>query len=166
MTGFIRRQGETHVPGPHPIGPAPTPHQVREVTLQIESLGPGKVRVSTPQARGWAAVATNPFELTRAVNAAFTEAQIASHSTWKNQVYDLDGLTEVDPNDPKTALNQRRPRRQRGPIRSDIHHPGDWQRLEDGRWRSPGGRIYREETQLVQRMIENRRLIGMDEPPL
>jgi hypothetical protein len=161
VTGPLRRQGETHTPGT--LGAARVPHQVREVSLRIETLPDGGLRVSTPQARGWAAVAKTPRELTDAVARAFTEAQLASYAAWKGQLYDLDELTDVDPGDPITALPASNRRRDRT-VRSDTRHPADWARLADGRWRSPGGRVYQESSQLVQRVIANRRAIGIPDP--
>lgn len=161
MSGPLRRQGETHVPGANPLGAASVPHQVREVTMRIETLPDGGIRMSTPQARGWAAVAHNDRELARAILSAFTEAQVAAYAAWKGQVYDLDALTDVDPQDPATALPDA-PRRRDRTVRSDTRHPADWARLDDGRWRSPGGRVYQETSQLVQRVIANRRALGIE----
>jgi hypothetical protein len=141
-----------------------TGHQVRAVSLVVETLPDGAVRVSSPQARGWAGVARNPGELARVVASAFTEAQVAAYAAWKGQLYDLDELTDVDPGDPTTALPTP-PKRRNRMVRSDAQHPADWKRLEDGRWRSPGGRVYREETQLVQRVMANRRALGIADPP-
>lgn len=160
MTGPLRRQGETHTPGA--LGLSRAGHQVRQVSITVEQLPEGGVRVSTPQARGWAAVARSQAELARAVSMAFTEVQIASYSRWKGEVYDLDALTDVDPTDPATALSTT-PRPRNRLIRSDAQHPGDWARLEDGRWRSPAGRHYKEESQLVQRVIAKRRALGIEE---
>jgi hypothetical protein len=162
MTSPIRRQGETHVPGT--LGAARTGHQVRAVNLRVETLPSGGVRVSSPQARGWAAVARTPHELANVLQAAFTEAQVASYAAWKGEVYDLDAMTDVDPTDPRTALPA--PTRTRNRItRSDARNPADWKRLEDGRWRSPGGRVYGDDTQLVQRVRANRRALGIVDPP-
>jgi hypothetical protein len=159
VTGPLRRQGETHVPGAHALPPR-VPHQVRELNLRVEPLPGGGVRVSTPQARGWAAVAKSESELARAVLSAFTEVQIAAYSAWKGQVYDLDALTDVDPADPKTALPAPPVRRNRT-TRSDVAHPSEWARLPDGRWRSPRGRVYGPESQLVRRVVQNRRALGI-----
>lgn len=162
MTEPIRRQGETHVPGG--LGIARSGHPVRAVSLVVETLPDGAVRVSSPQARGWAGIARNPHELARIVASAFTEAQVAAYAAWKGQLYDLDELTEVDPGDPTTALPTPARHRDRL-VRSDAQHPADWRRLEDGRWRSPGGRFYREGTQLVERVRANRAALGIVDPP-
>lgn len=161
MTGPLRRQGETHVPGG--LGMSRAGHAVRAVSLTVERLPDGAMRVSSPQARGWAGVARTQDELARIVASAFTEAQVAAYAAWKGELYDLDELTDVDPGDPTTALPIP-PKRRNRMVRSDAQHPADWKRTEDGRWRSPGGRIYREETQLVQRVIANRRALGIVDP--
>lgn len=132
---------------------------MRGLQLRVEQLPEGGVRLSTPQARGWAAVAKTDSELARAVLSAFTEVQIAAYSAWKGQVYDLDALTDVDPTDPATALPAP-PRRNRS-TRSDVAHPSEWARLPDGRWRSPRGRVYGPDSQLVRRVVQNRRAIGI-----
>lgn len=162
MTGPIRRQGETHVPGN--LGMSRAGHQVRAISLMVEMLPDGGVRVSSPQARGWAGVARNQGELARVLASAFTEAQVAAYAAWKGQLYDLDELTDVDPGDPTTALPAA-PRRRNRMVRSDALHPADWRRVEDGRWRSPGGRFYREGTQMVNRVRANRRALGIEDPP-
>lgn len=163
MTGPLRRQGETHVPGG--LGMSRAGHQARAVQLVVETLPDGAVRVSSPQARGWAGVARNPGELARVVASAFTEVEVAAYAAWKGQLYDLDEMTDVDPADPTTALPTP-PKRRNRTVRSDAQHPADWRRLEDGRWRSPGGRVYRPETQLVQRVMANRRALGIADPPV
>jgi len=165
VTGPLRRQGETHVPGANalpPRGQLPPrgAHQVRELNLRVEPLPGGGVRVSTPQARGWAAVARSEAELARAVLSAFTEVQVASYARWKGEVYDLDALTDVDPADPATALPAPVRRRNRT-TRSDVAHPSEWARLPDGRWRSPAGRHYQPNSQLVRRVVQNRRALGI-----
>jgi hypothetical protein len=168
----IRRQGETHRPGPHGtvgpglpehVGPPPVLHQVKSIEVRIDVLSPGRVRVSTHQARGWAVVASGPRQLLDALQAAFTEAQLASYATWKGEPYELDELTEVDNSDPlaTTRRTSRHGRHSHGRTeRTDIHHPGEWAKMSDGRWRSPGGRLYREECDTVQRVLRKRRMLG------
>lgn len=155
MTSPLRRQVTEQI-----LGPPAVAHQARRVSLVVEQVD-GGLRVSSPQARGWAAVARNQRELLAAIQCAFTEVQVASYAAWKGEVYDLDALTDVVPGDPDTELRQR-PRRRDRTVRSDIRHPSEWARLDDGRWRSPAGRIFREDTPMVQRVIENRRLLGIE----
>jgi hypothetical protein len=162
VTSPIRRQGETHTPGT--LGVARSGHRVRALSLRVEMLPEGGVRVSSPQARGWAAVARTPHELAKVLARAVTEVEVASYAAWKGEVYDLDAMTDVDPDDPSTALPA--PLRRRNRLtRSDARNPADWKRLDDGRWRSPGGRVYGDQTQLVQRVRANRLALGIVDPP-
>lgn len=159
---WIERQTRS-VPG-QIKGPAPVPHQVREVTLRVEAMPDGRFRVSMSQARGWAMVVRNQAELNRAVTQAFTEAQCAAYATWRGERYDLDDLTEPLPDDrmaPPRA-RQRKPRNTaeegwgRNQRRPDVRPPEEWVKLPDGRWQSPGGRTYRADTSQVRRVIARR----------
>lgn len=158
MTQQIRRQVETHRPGNMPAA-APTRNQVRALELRVESLPGGMLRVSTPLARGWAAVARTPMELVRAVQGAFVEAQAASYARWKGESYDLDEATEVVPGDPLAAAVRATEFRHR--TRSDIHSPADWTPLEDRHWRAPNGRTYRPDTKIVRNVIAARVRLGI-----
>lgn len=140
-------------------GAAATRHQVRTINLVLETLPDGRLRVSTPLARGWAAVASNQGELVRAVQAAFTEVQLASYARWKGETYELDEMTEVVADDPLAAPTRTMHFSNRM-VRSDIHHPADWQPLSDGTWRSPKGRIYQADSQAVQRVRAKLHLLG------
>lgn len=157
----IERQGATHNPG-GVIGPPALRNQARTIDVRLEALPGGRIRVSSPQARGWAAVARTPMELARAVTAAFTEVQVAAYSAWHGEAYDLDELTLVDPASPLTAAAtpvDMEPRR-----RSDIHSPAAWTPLSNGRWRSPAGREFRADTETVRRIRAKRRQMGIPEP--
>jgi hypothetical protein len=157
---MIPRQGDTHRPGPHgQIGPPPIQHQVRSVNVRLDVMPGGGMRVSTPDARGWAVVASGPRQLLDALAGAFTEAQVASYARWKGETYELDALTEVDNTDPLATTRQWR--RRRGRIaRSDAHNAAEWTRLEDGRWRAPGGRVYRQDCDVVRKVRAKRRMLG------
>jgi hypothetical protein len=157
----IRRQGETHRVGPDGIiGPPPgTAHRVRSLDLRLDVLPNGKVRISTPQARGWAVVASGGRQILDGVSSAFNEAQIAAYSRWKGEDYELDALTEVDNSDPLATTRQWQAPANRTE-RTDVHSPADWTRMSDGRWRSPGGRMYREDCGTVQKVIRKRRMLG------
>jgi hypothetical protein len=145
-------------------GPAPVAHQVREVSLRVEALGGGRLRVSTPAARGWAKVVSTRDQLTQAVSEAFVEAQIASHSAWRGERYDLDDLTEPLTNDPmapvrpkaRRPINTGRTGWGRNQQRPDMQSPEDWTKLPDGRWQSPGGKHWGPETLMVQRVVARR----------
>lgn len=154
----IRRQVETHVPGLMPRA-APTRNQIRALDLKVETLADGMLRVSTPLARGWAAVARNPFELARAIQAAFTEAQMASYARWKGEAYELDLATDVVPGDALAAAVRSTEFKHR--TRSDTHSPADWCPMPDGRWRSPSGRAYRPDTPIVRNVVSARVRLGI-----
>lgn len=144
-------------------------HQVRAVTLQVEQLPDGKIRLSTPAARGWAAVSGNPHELARAVAGAFVEAQCAAYARWRGERYELDELTEPVANDPLAP--PRRPLRRRTATanvgwgrnqeRPDSHPVDQWERLPDGRLRSPAGLTYRPDTVIAQRVLARAARLGI-----
>jgi hypothetical protein len=150
----IRRQAETHNPG-GVTGASPVRNQVRMVMVRMETLASGLLRVSTPQARGWAVVVRNRDELARAIAQAFTEAQLASYAAWKGEPYDLDALTGVDESSPLTAATRTRDYTARR--RTDVYNPEDWTQMSDGKWRSPGGRVYKPDTDAVRKVLAKRR---------
>jgi hypothetical protein len=157
----IRRQSDTHRANMDgQVGPAPVHHQVRSVDVRLDVLPDGGMRVSTPQARGWAVVAAGPRQLLDALNAAFTEAQVASYARWKGEMYELDALTEVDNSDPLSAARPRGVRRRDRTERSDVHDPLDWVELGDGRWRAPYGRAYPADSEIVRKVVRKRRMLG------
>lgn len=148
-------------------GPPDVPHQIREITLRVEAIAIG-LRFSTPSARGWAAVARTPAEVPRAIQAAFTEAQVAAYAQLHGQVYDLDALTGSIDGDPMAPPLERRraPAKPgigwaRGQVRPDAYDPAEWSQLPDGNWRSPGGRVHKAGSQMVQRVVRRRRLLGL-----
>lgn len=149
----IRRQADTHNPG-GVTGAAPVRNQVRTLELRLESMPEGFIRVSTPQARGWAVTARTRDDLARAVQQAFTEAQVASYAAWKGEAYDLDAMTPVDNNHPLTAATRTHDFTPR--TRTDVHNPDDWTPMPDGRWRSPGGRMYEAKTDAVRKVLAKR----------
>lgn len=142
------------------FAPAARPHQPRAINIQVETLPGGRLRVSTPQARGWAAAASTPQELARAVQAAFAEVQVASYARAKNAGYDLDLLTEQVRGDP-LAGERRAPSRSRARRRS--YPVENWTKMEDqsGVWVSPSGRRYRPGTQVVRLVVAKREALGL-----
>lgn len=150
-------------------GPAPTRHQVREVSLRFESLADGRMRISSPQARGWAMVVRRPEELARAVSAAFVEAQVAAYARWRGERYELDELTDPVAGDPMAPARPRaRRRRNTGDVgwgvnqrRPDSHDPAQWVKLPDGRWRSPGGKAWEPTALTVQKVIARRQQFNL-----
>jgi hypothetical protein len=147
-------------------GPPPIRNQVRSLPVQVDysppGVPPGHWRVSTPLARGWAAVVSNPHDLARALVAAATEAQIASYARLHSQPYELDVLTDVVPGDPLAQAHRTVDHRRR--VRTDQHHPGDWVPMPDGRWRAPCGRMYRPDSGVVRRVKAARLRLGIDLP--
>lgn len=151
------------------VGPARVPHQVRTLVINVEMLPEG-VRVSTPTARGWAAVAKDHQSLGRAVTAAFTEAQVAAYAHAHGQVYDLDVLTAAVPGDPMAPARARTRKRpvgesstgwSGGQRRPDTHDPADWACTETGDWVSPAGRTYRKGTMMANQVEARRRRAGL-----
>lgn len=146
-----------------PQRPAPpgVAHQVRAVTVRIEQLSDGSMRLSTSAARGWAAVARTPNEVGRAALSAFTEAQCAAYARWRGERYDLDELTEPVAGDPLAPPRRPvRPRTNRDNVgwgrnqeRPDRHDVQDWERMPDGRLRSPNGLVYRRDSMMAQRVL-------------
>lgn len=153
------------------VEPAPpgVPHQVRAVSVTVEQLPDGKFRVSTPAARGWAAVGKTPTELGRAVASAFVEAQCAAYARWRGERYELDELTEPMPGDlmapPRRPVRARTNRDNvgwgRNQDRPDQHPVEDWERMPDGRLRSPGGLVYRPDSLVGQRVLARARQMGL-----
>lgn len=150
-------------------GPAPVAHQVRELTLRVEALEGGKLRISTDSARGWSMVVANSHALTAAVGAAFNEAQVAAYARAHGERYDLDELTDPVDGDPM-APPRARPRRARSgeetgwgrhQRRPDTLDPADWVKLPDGRWQSPGGARWRADSELGKRVVARRKAAGL-----
>lgn len=164
----IRRQADTHNPGgvngSRLPGPPSVRNQSRTALLRVESLPGGRIRVSSPQARGWAVVVRTRDELVRAVAQAFTEVQVASYARWRGEPYELDALTEVDDLDPlaaSAATVDMTGTAKRNVRRTDVHKVTDWTPVGNGKWRSPTGREYGEDTQQVRRVKAKRRALGL-----
>jgi hypothetical protein len=133
--------------------------RVRTINLQVEKL-PDGIRISTPQARGWSAHARNSVDLVRALEAAFREVSCASYARAKGAPYDLDILTTQVPGDP--LADQPRHRRRTGrAVRHHAHDPAEWTKMEDGSWRSPGGRKYNPGSAAVRNVIRKRQEHGL-----
>ncbi len=122
--------------------------RARSVVLRIEALPGGLMRVSAPDATGWAAAARTPAELARAVTAALTEADIAAYSGARGRVYD----------GPDRKPGARR--------RSDTYDPAAW-RIDDlGRLVSPSGkRSYPATSWVARRVMEQRQAMGLPALP-
>lgn len=165
----MRIENQVHAQVGQLKGPAPVPHQVREVSVRIESLPGGRLRVSSPAARGWAAVVGNQQQLSEAITSAFVEAQVAAYARWKAERYDLDELTEPVTGDPLAPPRARQRRRRNTSEegwgthqrRPDAHDPEEWVKMPDGRWQSPTGMRWGANTAMVQRVVTRRRNLGL-----
>jgi len=152
---------------------------VRHLDLRVERLdgeNAGKLRVSTPNARGWAVVVRGPDQLWWALQTAVNEATIAGYARWQGGEYDHDALTEQDdPTEPSSqhvlgidelserAALRRTPSYSRHSVsRPDVADPADWRPNSDGSWRSPkSGKSWRPETRMVRRVLKKRRVLGL-----
>lgn len=134
-------------------------HLPRAIMLMVEPQKDGTLRISTPHARGWAATASNPLGLARAVQGAIVEVQVASYARQRGHVYDLDGLTAQVPGDPLAARPVSREPRARRSRRS--HPPDAWQMVDGGSWRSPNGRVYGAGTKIVRNVVARREALGL-----
>lgn len=149
-----------------PLGrPRDVPHRARTISVQVEQLLDGTFRLSTPHARGWAAVARTPVELARGLSAAFIETSVAAYARGRGEAYDLDVLTSHVPGDPLAHLPPQRVR-SKSPQRRKAHSPADWQKMtmEDRSgsvWRSPGGRMYGADTAAVRSVVRKRVAMGL-----
>lgn len=151
----------TAAPQHRPAGP-------RHIQLNLKRLDSGQVRVSTPQARGWATVARGPDQLWHALQAAFAQAGLAGQAAWAGQGYGHDERT--DPDDPTEPAPRRQPAHT-GPkhgiswsrdaaARPDVADPADWLPLPDGAWLSPAGKRYRA-PRIVNPVIARRAALGL-----
>ena len=144
-------------------GPIPlSPHagRVRTIPLRVDVLPSGELRLSSPAARGWSGTARTSHELARVVREAFREVSCASYARAKGEPYDLDVLTIRVAGDPLAGDQQRRIRGQRT-ARHKSYAPEDWTRMDDGRWRSPGGRFYQADSTAVRNVIKKREEKGL-----
>ncbi len=138
------------------------PRQVRTITLVVEQLDGGRLRMMMPKAPGWVVVGRTPVEIVRALRSAFTEAQVASFSDWRGTVYDQG--TEHD-HLAAPQLRRHKPR-SRGKRRPDVFDPVGWLVDERGKWVSPGaGHRYPETSQVVRRVMAARKAMGLPERP-
>lgn len=137
----------------------PPGQRVRTISLQVETLPTGALRVSSPLARGWAGVARTPHELARVMADAFTEVSVASYARAHGEAYDLDALTGSVPGDSLAGGAAPRVRRAQGGRKA--YHPGLWTKLPNGWWRSPGGRDYGPDTKIVRDVIRRRTDLGL-----
>ena len=142
----------------------------RHLELTVQFFDDGRIRVSTPQARGHADVVRGPFQLWTAMLKARIEATVAGYARWHGVRYDLDELT--DPTDPTEPPRQRpfTPREvagdrtevsyaRSGIVRPDQAHPQDWTPHPDGvSWISPKGKRYKDPKYVNSLLISRARM--------
>lgn len=146
-------------------------HAVQAITVTVERTESGRLRVTSPSLPGWQRVAASPVEVGAIVaREVFAEAEIASYARFRGSVYDA-ALLEVDripsqadtrhPAEPAPSAPVVPSYADGAPFRPDQHDPADWTPLPDGRWLSPGGRRFREDTPLVASVIAKRQAAGL-----
>jgi hypothetical protein len=149
----IRRQADTH--NPHGVVRPESPPVLDDIQLRVQYLGPapggsgGRLRFTTPLARGWVRVADDPEGIAKALAEARLEVQLARYAAARGEEYDLDVDAPPSELHPLTAALVPRDR-------GDIYDPQAWTPMPDGRWRSPSGRMFGADTQVVQRVKARR----------
>lgn len=138
-------------------GPADTSRQVRAITVRVEQLPDGRWRLAMPRVPAWAAAASNAAQLAVALRGAFREAQCAAYSDWRGHQYDA----EV----PMHRRRRNRPGHPPNVDRRDVHPPNAWRLAPDGRWVSPRGLLYPEDTDVVQKVMRRRHRLGLSPRP-
>lgn len=136
-------------------GPATTSRQVRAITVRVEQIDQGRWRFTQPRVPGWVAVGYRAPDVVAALRQGFTEAQVAAYSDWRNTVYDSPDVGAYRRSKPLTRSKRR----------CDVYEVDAWKLDLDGRWVSPKGLRFREDRQVVQRVIEQRRRLGLPARP-
>jgi hypothetical protein len=155
-------------------------HEPAELTLTVRRLDDGRLRFGTPTCPGWAFTAHRPSQIGEAIARAYTEAAVAAYARLHGVLYDVAAAT--DPGElPAGALAAAQPRGRRHPAEPAppppedevarrrrtkhprTHPPQDWQRLDDGAWRSPTGRRYAPDSRQVQAVVAS---LGQGSSPL
>lgn len=138
--------------------PAPprADEQVRSAHVLFEQLSSGRMRFTLPGLPGWVAVASTPAQVVTALAAALVEVEIAQYSTRHGATY---GHPFQDtPPGPRRPISL-------GGQRADTYHPQMWRLDTDGRWVSPRGLKYAEDTQVVGRVMKRRAEMGLPPRP-
>lgn len=136
-------------------GPATARRQIQAITVRVEQLDGGRWRFTQPRVPGWVAVGHRAPDVVGAIRRGFTEAQVASYSDWRGTQYD-----SADAGAYRRSKPLRRSKR-----RCDVYSAEDWRLDTDGRWVSPKGLRFREDRQVVQRVMEQRRRMGLSARP-
>lgn len=148
----------------------------RHLQLEVQVLDGGRIRLSSPQAVGHAVVVRGPHQLWQGLQQTLREVAVAGYARWSGSTYDQEALSDLsDTNEPAWKRSARRSGigqgardgvlpvsySSRSPVRPDQANPGAWSPLQDGRWRSPSGRIYRADTRYVRGVIVARAKLGL-----
>lgn len=137
-------------------GPAPARRQIDEITMRVKQLDGGRWRFTQPRVPGWVAVGHRAPDVVQAIRQGFTEAQVAAYSDFRGHRSDL----VSDAGEYRRSKPLRRSKR-----RCDVYEVDAWRLDPDGRWVSPKGLRFREDRQVVQRVMEQRRRMGLPARP-
>lgn len=152
----VRRHGPTRARRQGELNLVPdVPRQATRVTVTIEQLDNGVIRMSMPKAPGWVVAGHTPVQLTQMVRAAFQEATVVNYSDWRGTVYDHPAAPQLRRHKPRS----------RGKRRCDVYGPEEWCLDDRGLWVSPGGHRYPETRAVVQKVMAARRAMGLPERP-
>lgn len=145
-----------------------------EAALTVERMTSGGVRVTCPEAPGWARTARTPIELAHALTEGWQEAEVASYAQQRGQTYDLlahdraalelatDGLQlPADPGEREELVEQVANAARLPGATSKRADPLAWTPQSNGSWLSPSGRCYGATTQVVQRVLALRQEMGI-----
>lgn len=149
--------------------PARHAHEPIELRLLVRRTDDGGLAVRTPVTPGWCMVAKTPQQLALVIEQAWAEVAIAAYARLRGVLYDLAqheecipaaafAATPPHPNELDNLIEQTvdevtAARRRKHP---KTHAPEDWRELEDGRWLSPGGRVYQPTSKTVARVAAAR----------
>lgn len=175
---------ETPTHTPHRLPPPPTGRvttsSVREMTVTVQRLADGRLRLSPTTVAAHVATATTPQELARALQSCFTEAEIAGYARRRGTRPDIALLSSTDSFDEPTILGGRPVSTswasaapagdKRGAGRSWAsggsreRDPADYTANADGSWLSPSGRTVRDPDRCRQ-IVRRRRAAGLSTVP-
>lgn len=153
------------------------PHQVQQVTVTMTRTETGYL-LESPALPGWAAHAHSITGLRDAVSKAFCEYEAANYARFRGVPYDASSFAADSFDDPAPAIScppdeRRHPAEppvsevprigwsKAATVRPDTHDPAAWTPLPDGRWLSPSGRRYREDTAMVAAVCARRTELGL-----
>jgi len=104
-------------------------------------------------------MANTPQQLAHVIASAAVEVQIAGYAMARRVPYDLDQMTSQVAGDPLAGGRPARTRQRT--TRRKSYAVEAWTKMEDGRWLSPSGRLYRSDSRAVQNVIRKRQEKGI-----